>query len=285
MYERIIAGTDFSPTATRATNRAAWLAKTLDADLIVVHVGKDRSGALDELGDKYGAKTMVKEGSPPDVLIASADEAGADLIVIGNRGMSGPRRFMIGNVPNKISHHSPKDLLIVKTDKDAPREGYSKIVVGTDGSDTSMKAVEAGAKLAVELDASLIVACAFEPPTEHELEQLRADPNDPVAQWNAQSGQDVPEEFRWRVSAASQAEDILERAIDHASKTDGVKVEARAVEGHPVEALAQLVDEGDADLIVVGNVGMAGAKRFMLGNVPHRLSHHAPCDLLILRTS
>jgi nucleotide-binding universal stress UspA family protein len=49
--------------------------------------------------------------------------------------------------------------------------------------------------------------------------------------------------------------------------------------------MAQLVEEENAGLIVVGNVGMSGAKRFMLGNVPHRLSHHAPSDLLILRTS
>jgi nucleotide-binding universal stress UspA family protein len=227
---------------------------------------------------------VVKEGSPADVLIAVADEAGADLIVIGNRGMSGPRRFMIGNVPNKVSHHSPKDLLIVKTDKDVPSDGYTTIIVGTDGSDTSMKAVDASAQLAADVGARVIVACAFEPPTEHELEQLRADPNDPVAQWSAAPGEEVPSEFRWRISGAAQAEDILERALERASKED-IKVETRALEGHPVEAMAKLVDDENAELIVVGNVGMSGAKRFMLGNVPHRLSHHAPTDLLILRTS
>ena len=94
----------------------------------------------------------------------------------------------------------------------------------------------------------------------------------------------MPDEFRWRISAASQAEDVLERAVEHASK-EGVEPEARAVKGHPVEALAELVEKEGAELIVVGNVGMSGARRLMLGNVPHRLSHHAPCDLLILRTS
>ena len=284
MYKRIIAGTDFSPTAARAVDRAARLASTLSADLILLHAGTDRAGQLEELGAQHGAKVVVQAGNPAEVLISQADEAGADLIVIGNRGMSGPRRFMIGNVPNKVSHHSPKDLLIVKTDTDHASEGYSKIIVGSDGSDTSMKAVEAAARLSSQLDASLIVACAFEPPTKSELEQLRADPNDPVAQWNAQPGEDVPDEFRWRISAASQAEDILERAVEHASK-EGVEPETRAVEGHPVEALAELVEKEGAELIVVGNVGMSGARRLMLGNVPHRLSHHAPCDLLILRTS
>jgi nucleotide-binding universal stress UspA family protein len=54
-------------------------------------------------------------GEPADALIGVAKEVGADLLVVGNRGMSGARRFVLGSVPNKVSHHSPCNLLVVDT--------------------------------------------------------------------------------------------------------------------------------------------------------------------------
>jgi nucleotide-binding universal stress UspA family protein len=44
-----------------------------------------------------------------------AETEGADLIVVGNKGMTGARRFLLGNVPNKVSHHAPCSVLIVRT--------------------------------------------------------------------------------------------------------------------------------------------------------------------------
>lgn len=126
--------------------------------------------------------------------------------------------------------------------------------------------------------------CAYEPPTEDELRRYRADPNDPIAQWGAGAEAEVPEEFRWRIPAAAQAEDVLERALDHAAAR-GVNIDVRAVEGPPADVLVGLAEAERFDLIVVGSVGMTGARRFMLGNVPNRVSHHAPTDVLILRTA
>jgi nucleotide-binding universal stress UspA family protein len=114
---------------------------------------------------------------------------------------------------------------------------------------------------------------------------MKSDPADPVAQWSAgRSVRDTPDQFKWRIAAASQAEDVLERAADHASQ-QGVDAEVRAVEGHPAEALISVAEQEGFDLIVVGSVGMAGPKRFMLGNVPHRISHHSPTDVLIMKTT
>jgi nucleotide-binding universal stress UspA family protein len=114
---------------------------------------------------------------------------------------------------------------------------------------------------------------------------MRSDPADPVAQWGAgRSEREVPEEFKWRIAGAAQAEDVLERASARASAT-GVTPEVRAVEGHPAEALISIAENEGFDLIAVGSVGMSGPKRFMLGNVPHRISHHAPTDILILHTT
>ena len=286
MYKKIVAGTDFSQTARIATERAASLAKRLGAELTLVHAGQNQKQELEELAQSYGAQARVVEGNPAEVLVSEAERAGADLLVVGSVGMSGARRFLLGNVPNKVSHHVGTDLLIVKTDKGGATEReYKKILVGTDGSATATKAVEMSAGLAAALGIKPVVVCAYEPPSEEEMDRARSDPNDPVAQWKSgRTQRETPDEFRWRIAAASQAEDILERAAEHAAKA-GAEAEVRALEGSPAETLISLAEREKFDLVVVGSVGMTGAKRFKLGNVPHRISHHAPTDVLILRTS
>ncbi len=65
----------------------------------------------------------------------------------------------------------------------------------------------------------------------------------------------------------------------------GVKVHTFARQGEPADAILDVAEEQGADLIVVGNKGMTGAKRFLLGSVPNKVSHHAPCSVLIVRTT
>lgn len=285
MYKKIVAGTDLSSTARVATDRAAALATRLGASLVLVHAGTDPGAPFEELLENYGAEGVVQPGNPAEVLLTECGRAGGDLLVVGSVGMSGARRFLLGSVPNKVSHHAATDLLIVKTDPPRNEGGdYRSILVGTDGSPTAMRAVDMASLLAGKLGITPTVVCAFQPPTEQELAAMKADPADPVAQWSARSARDVPEEFRWRIADAAHAKDVLDRAQEHAAK-QGVEADVRAVEGHPAETLIGLAEKEDIDLIAVGSVGMSGAKRFMLGNVPHRISHHAPTDLLILHTT
>lgn len=284
MYKKIVAGTDLSQTARIAVQRAAALAERLGGDLVLIHAGPD-SDALHELGTEVGAATRARSGNPAEVLIAETGEVGADLLVVGSVGMAGARRFLLGSVPNKISHHSPTDLLIVKTNP-PPRDitNYSSILVGTDGSPTAMRAVDMASKLAATLGIKPVVVCVYTPPTEQELKRM-ATAGDPIEQWGAgRKERDVPDEYRWRIAGASHAEDVLERAAEHAA-TQGVEAEVRALEGHPAETLISLAEREAFDLIAIGSVGMSGPQRFMLGNVPHRISHHAPTDVLILHTS
>ena len=63
-----------------------------------------------------------------------------------------------------------------------------------------------------------------------------------------------------------------------------VEVDLYAQRGDPADAILDVAEERGADLIIVGNRGRAGAKRFLLGSVPNRISHHAPCAVLIIRT-
>jgi nucleotide-binding universal stress UspA family protein len=286
MYERIVVGTDLSRTARIATDRAAHLAARLDADLVLVYAGDDPSGDLDALASGYGAQAIAQRGNPAEVLIDQAREPD-DLLVVGSVGMSGPRRFLLGNVPNKVSHHAKTDLLIVKTDKPSRTEetDYKNVLVGTDGSPTAMRAVEAGVAFSKAVDAGITIVTAYQPPTEDELAHMKASPDDPFSQWDApREAESTPREFRWRIAGAAQAQDVLERATDRAGEL-GVTAEVRAVEGHAAEQLLSIAEEEDFDVVIVGSVGMTGHKRFMLGNVPHHVSHHSPVDVLILRTA
>ncbi|MGH2751597.1 MAG: universal stress protein [Actinomycetota bacterium] len=286
MYERIVAGTDLSKTARIATDRAATLAKGLSAQLVLVHAGSDPGEPLRTLGETYGAEVVARKGNPIDVLLDAAESGVSTLLVVGSVGMSGARRFMLGNVPNKISHSATTDLLIVKTDPPPKEvEAYTKILVGTDGSSTAMSAVDRAADLAGTLGAHLLIVCAYDPPSEAELERMAAGSGSISAQWDADRAlRDVPDEFRWRIAGAAQAQDVLERSEEHAAKR-GVDAEVRTIKGAAPEVLISTAEEEDFELIVVGSVGMTGAERFKLGNVPHRVSHHAPTDLLILRTN
>ena len=286
MYERIVAGTDLSATAKRATDRAFLLSEKVGAELVLLHAGRDPGAPLEALGSEYGAQVVAVPGPPVEVLISETQRLEGDLLVIGSVGMTGARRFLLGNVPNKVSHHAPTDLLIVKTDAEPRFSGlYSSLLVGVDGSPTSMRALDAASSLAATLGIKPAVVCAYEPLADNERDALRADESDAIAQWGAsRTVADTPSEFRWRIAAATEAEDVLERAVDHAAKF-GVEADARAVQGAPAEVLLDIAERENIDLLVVGSVGMTGAKRFALGNVPHRLSHHAPTDLLIMKTA
>ena len=82
-------------------------------------------------------------------------------------------------------------------------------------------------------------------------------------------------------------EDVEATLRDAAEEIEeaGIEVETFAREGDPADAILDVAEERSADLIVVGNKGMTGAKRFLLGSVPNKVSHHAPCSVLIVRTT
>ncbi|HEX9696209.1 MAG TPA: universal stress protein [Actinomycetota bacterium] len=121
MYTKIMSATDGSATASKAVSIAADLARAVGAELLIVHVGDPGDGrsVLDDAVAKFGGglatKTMTVAGDPADMILESAEAEGADLIVVGNKGMTGAKRFLLGSVPNQVSHHSPCNVLIVKT--------------------------------------------------------------------------------------------------------------------------------------------------------------------------
>jgi nucleotide-binding universal stress UspA family protein len=286
MYKKIVVGTDLSETSKVAVEHAAALAGKLGAKLVLVHAGEDPGESLEELASSVGAEAVASPGNPSEVLLDESERLGADLLVVGSVGMSGARRFSLGNVPNKVSHHADLDLLIVKTDRGSRAADYRKILVGTDGSSTAMRAVEMASDLSNVLGIVPLIVTIYESPGEHDLERMRAGAEaDAISAWSATRAQrETPAKYQWRIAGASQAEDVLERAAERASRYE-VDAEVRAIEGtSPAEELLKIAESEDVDLICVGGIGMNSPTRRMLGNVPHRLSHHSPVDVLILQT-
>ena len=94
----------------------------------------------------------------------------------------------------------------------------------------------------------------------------------------------VPDDLQWMVNPREDVDATLADAAEDLEES-GVNVETFAREGDPADAILDVAEETGADLIVVGNKGMTGAKRFLLGSVPNKVSHHAPCSVLIIRTT
>jgi nucleotide-binding universal stress UspA family protein len=147
---------------------------------------------------------------------------------------------------------------------------FKRIVVGTDGSETAQEAVRQAADLAKSTGAALDIVSAYGG------ESGSGSGSTPLER--VERPADVPESAREQVNFA------LDTATGIA-KRDGVEVQAHAEEGDPADAIISVAERVHADVIVVGNKGMTGARRFLLGSVPNKVSHHAPCSVFIIRTT
>ena len=144
---------------------------------------------------------------------------------------------------------------------------FRSIVVGIDGSDTAREAVRQATTLASSVGARIELVSAYEPVSDARLREAVA----------------VPRDLHWIINPRADVETTLEEAAAEI-RAAGVDVEVFARQGDPADAILDVAEERGSDLIVIGNKGMTGAKRFLLGSVPNKVSHHAPCSVLIIRT-
>jgi nucleotide-binding universal stress UspA family protein len=146
---------------------------------------------------------------------------------------------------------------------------FGSIVVGTDGSETASEAVRQATELARSVEAKVHLVSAYEPVPAGRLRDER---------------QQVPDDMQWMINPREDVDSTLKDAAKGIEET-GLEVQTYAREGDPADAILDVAEEQNADLIVVGNKGMTGAKRFLLGSVPNKVSHHAPCSVMIIRTT
>ena len=146
---------------------------------------------------------------------------------------------------------------------------FERILVGTDGSETAGEAVRQATELARATGAKLDIVSAYEPVPASRLRE---------------EGGEIPGDVAYAIGPKEDVNVILEAASVPAREA-GVEVNTHAREGDPAGAILDLAEELDVSVIVVGNKGMTGARRFLLGSVPNNISHHAPCSVYIARTT
>ena len=257
-YRTIVVGTDGSPTATMAVEVAQKLARRLRGRLILV-------GALDAYGlqrlplqtalyeaaeaargKRVDATAELIEGTPGESIVAAAKKHDADLIVVGNRGMGQATRFRLGSVPDWVAHDAPCDLLIVDTTGRGDRsEPAPPYLRILAGTDGSGTATEA-------------VRRAFTLASVYAGTVTLAHVGDPLV-------------------GAIKLEEVAGAA------PEDVEVQRRTVEGDPAQRICELAEAEHVQLVVVGNKGMSGVRRF-LGSVPNKVAHEVPSDVLIVKT-
>jgi nucleotide-binding universal stress UspA family protein len=298
----IVAGTDGSPSAKLAVDKAGELAQALETSVHVVSAYSSTSSAermaaaggvavaekagveqaqkaaekiVAEARDRLqswgiGVQTHVCSGEPAQALIAVAEAEHAQMIVVGNRGMTGVRR-LLGSVPNRVSHHAQCGVLIVPTQLRSRPGGPSlkggSIVVGTDGSAGATRAVTKAIDLAKALGAELHIVSSYKP-----LRRTRVS-------GAPESGAEVQ---------APLPESLVESVLDQAAATArarGVDATIHALKEDPADALLGVAATADAAMIVVGSKGMHGAEQIRLGNVPNQISHKGLFSVLIVLTS
>lgn len=147
---------------------------------------------------------------------------------------------------------------------------YRHVIVGTDGSPTAQRAVDVAGALAATLKLPVVAAVAYE----------RTRPSDlgPPSVQSESRGEE------WQGASYRAAADAAQHAVAALARQGAADVDRTVAEGHPAEELIDLAGAYDDPLLVVGSRGLNASTRFLLGAVPHRVSHHADCDVLIVRT-
>jgi len=255
-YRTIVAATDGSETATTALEAAARFAKRCRAQLLIVSAyeppgttATQARAIVDEARAHVAelgvdAAASTQLGQAAETIIDLAARSNADAVVMGNVGMGRARRFTLGSVPDRVAHHAPCDVLIVDTTHERDREAGYKKLLV--GTDGSPTANEAARK-AFELALMLRASVTL-------------------------------------VTVGDPLLGAITLEETEAGKLGKTEVERRLLSGSPVEAILELLDQEPHDLVLVGNKGMAGARRYLLGSVPNRLAHAAPTDVLIAKT-
>jgi nucleotide-binding universal stress UspA family protein len=148
-------------------------------------------------------------------------------------------------------------------------ESYRTILVGTDGSPTSFRAVEKAARLAADAGAMLVLATAYHPMPERER----------------LSAADSLGDLAYKVQGSTPADDALRAARERAVAVGAKDIDQVAIEGEAVDVLSKVAKDRSVDLLVVGNRGLNSLAGRILGSVPASLSHRSPCDILIVQTT
>ncbi|HEU5393571.1 MAG TPA: universal stress protein [Candidatus Methylomirabilis sp.] len=243
--------------------RAETLKHLRDAILADARRIGDEAGRL--LGPRGpGAELRVSEGEPRAEIVRAAEEWGAELVVVGARGLGGVRGLLVGSVSLDVARHAPCPVLVVK----GQPQGFRRVVVAVDGSPDSLEALRFFTLLPLpgKLRVRLVGV----------VNRLRIPPLAPRAA-RAHLRAVVDQLARER---RAEVETALQKAAAGLRDRVGA-VELAIPVGRPGEQIVREATEFGADLVVVGARGLGGVKRFLLGSVSEEVLRAARCPVLI----
>jgi len=286
MYDTILVPTDGSDHAERAVEHGAVLAEAFDATLQLLTVvdieaaagpfsagGVDEAYIEDRTADEREAlaeradslsvpvETAVETGQPAEGILDYVDDEGVDLVVMGTHGRSGLRRYLTGSVAERVVRLSPVPVLTVRaTEASAVDDGYSDILVPTDGSERSDAAVAHAVALASAFGGRI-----------HAVSVVNVG--------DIATGPEVgiPAEFLEELETA--AGDATEAIAETAQAAD-VDAVTEVSTGRPKHELLEYVEQNDIDLVCMGTHGRTGLDRVLLGSTAEALLRQAAVPVL-----
>ncbi len=227
---------------------------------------------------KLRVQPLFCEGSPGAEIVAIVKQYRIDLVVLGTRGLSGIRRFLLGSVSERVLNDTPCSVLVVRghSRRTALKETRGlHVLAATDGSSDARAAV------------NFLPALGLPPSSEctvvHVVEPLEDEIPHPESSFGMMDGPDfgrIPDEIRRAQERFGFA--VLEES-ERQLKRSGLKVSTTFNKGNVAENIIQIAEQLRADLLVLGSRGQTGDKRFPLGSVVHKVVRHAPCSVLVVR--
>lgn len=207
-------------------------------------------------------RLIADTGDAAESIVHTAEESRADLVILGQRGMTATQTFLLGGVSQKVATYAPCSVLVVKE----PPAVLDRVLVAIDGSDESRKVVQ------------FLARTPFKSPV-----RVTA-----VMVWPGhQRGLLGParglRDLRSTAKAARAKGEELLRSITAPLAAGPYTVETEWLQGDPAFALIEAAARHQAQMIVLGARGMKAIKRFLLGSVSQKVLVHATCSVLIVR--
>ena len=253
------------------TPRRTATEKTKDAfrqglDLAEQHGRLLLTRAQERASSKWNAvETSQAKGGPADIILSMAGRQQSDLIVVGSRGLTAFRPYLLGSVSRRVVTGAPCSVLVVKRRPSA----FGKILIGVDGSKDAHGAVECFLRLVPHKDTQTTVVSVVPPlpiETESPPEELSA----------------LLDEVRRH--SEEEAVQIVQRTVDRLQEC-GIETATVVTHGHVGQQLVELAKSTQADLMVVGSRGLTGTTRYLMGSVSDAVVKYAPCPVLVFRRS
>lgn len=223
---------------------------------------------------------VVREGNPGEEILTVLEKEQIHLAVVGTRGITGIKRFLLGSVSEWILHEAPCPVLVVRGQArgfGGPQTRGMRVIVAIDGSPDSQEALSFLAHLTFPPDSRLILFHVVEATDytvvqdDYEILSLGGPGKRDLAK--------ITQDIQHRLDQARMA--LLEKAR---KKMGPQTVQVETISpGYAADEIVKAATRFRADLVVIGSRGLTGIKRMFLGSVSNRVTRHAPCSVLVIR--